>query len=85
MRFFCYNEPIWGAEDDLDENGYRKILGNEVIVKSEDDIRREYYPYWKAQMEKKYGAEKFYRQHFSFEDCLDDWMIVNMAWESTDE
>jgi hypothetical protein len=83
MRFFCYNEPIWGAEDDLDENGFRKILGNEVVVKSEDDICRDYYPYWKVQMEKKYGVEEAKRR-FCFDDCLDDWIVVNMAWESHD-
>jgi hypothetical protein len=75
MRFFCYNEPVY------DE--YDLKLRNEVIVKSEDDIRREYYPYWKTQMEKKYGVEEVSRR-FCFDDCLDDWMVVNHAWESHD-
>ena len=81
MRFFCYNEPIWGAENDLDENGFRKILGNEVITISDEDIRRDYYPWWKEQL-KKAGKDP---ANYTFEDCLDNWRVVNWAWESRDE
>lgn len=76
MRFFCYNEPTF------DESG--QFLRNDVIVVSEEEIRKEYYPYWKAQVEKKYGVEEAKRR-FCFDDCLDDWIAVNMAWESRDE
>ena len=46
---------------------------------SEEHIRENYYPYWKEQMTKA-GLES----KISFENCLDEWQIVNWAWE-TDE
>lgn len=54
--------------------------GNEVVTKSEDDIRREYWPYWYDRMCKKFGKEHVDAK-FSFPDCLDDWIVVNWAWE----
>jgi hypothetical protein len=84
MRFFCYNEPIWGDGYDLDEPGRPKILGNQVVVTSEEEIRKDYYPHWTRLMEKRYGVEEVARR-FCFDDCLDDWMVVNHAWESFDE
>lgn len=80
MRFFSYNEPIWGADDDLDEYGHIKIHGNEVVTVSEDDIRRDYFPQWEARMIEKFG-EDMYRRTYGFHDCLEDWMITNWAWE----
>lgn len=66
MRYYSYNE--------YDENG------GHVVTKSEDEIRAEYYPYWRTKM-----IEKFGKAHFDitycFEDCLDDWKIINWAWE----
>lgn len=67
MRYFSYNEY---SED----GGYVETL-------SEEEIRREYYPYWYARMCKKFGQKRV-DENYSFEDCLDDWMVVNWAWES---
>ena len=73
MRFFCYNEPVF------DDNG--NVVGNEVITVSDEDIRRDYYPWWKEQL-KKAGKDP---ANYTFEDCLDNWRVVNWAWESRDE
>lgn len=81
MRYFSYNEPIWS--DDRDEHDQMQILGNQVITKSEDEIRAEYFPYWESRMIEKYGADTYART-YGFEDCLEDWVIVNFAWEVTD-
>ena len=70
MRYYCYNEL---GDDDQEL----------IIVKSEDDIRKEYWPYWYERMCKKFG-QKNVDKKFSFQDCLDDWVIVNWAWESKD-
>lgn len=70
MRYYCYNEPIGDGSE------------NEVITKSEEDIRNEYYPYWYERMVKKFGYQHV-NENYSFEDCLDDWIIINWAWEST--
>ena len=72
MRFFCYNEFVF------DDSG---VVGNAVVVVSEDDIRRDYYPWWKEQL-KRSGRNP---DDYTFDDCLDDWMVVNWAWESRDE
>jgi hypothetical protein len=70
MRYFCYNE--W------DEN--RKWV--ETI--SEDKIRRQEWGNWYYKMCQKFGKEHV-DENYSFQDCLDEWIIVNQAWESTDE
>jgi len=68
MRYFSYNE-----QGDNDENV--------VVTMSEDEIREEYYPYWYEKMCNKFGKE-YVDKNYSFEDCLDDWRVVNWAWES---
>lgn len=67
MRYFSYNEYS-------DDGGYVETL-------SEEEIRREYFPYWYARMCKKFG-QKHVDENYSFEDCLDDWQVVHWAWES---
>ena len=47
---------------------------------TEQEIRVEYWPYWYERMCKKFGKEEV-DSKFTFEDCLDDWVIVNWAWE----
>jgi hypothetical protein len=69
MRYYSYNEYV----DDPNINS--------VVTVSEEDVRRDYYPYWYDKMCKKFGKEVVDRD-YSFEDCLDDWIVVNWAWES---
>jgi hypothetical protein len=73
MRFFCYAEY---APDDprADKDG------GYIVVMSEDDLRREYWPYWYKKMCEKY-EQSYVDTHYSFADCIDDWMVVNWAWE----
>lgn len=69
MRYFSYNEY------DPDEPYVETV--------SEEDIRREYYPWWYDQMCKKFGKEKV-DELYSFEDCLTDFVVVHWAWEVTE-
>lgn len=69
MRYYCYNE--------MTNDG-----GNEVITLSEDEIKNTYYPYWYDRMCTKFGKEEV-NTKYTFEDCLDDWIVVNWAWESS--
>lgn len=73
MRYFCYNEPI------LDEQG--NLIDNEVVVMSEEEIKKEYWDYWYEQMCYKYGKEHV-DMNYNWNDCLDDWVVVNWTWES---
>ena len=69
MRYWCYNEYT----EDPD--------ANPVVTKSEAEILHEYWPHWYGQMCKKFGKEHV-DENYSFHDCLDDWIVVNWAWES---
>jgi hypothetical protein len=53
---------------------------NLVVTVSEDEIRQTYYPYWQTQMTR-VGRNL---DDYTFEDCLEDWMIVNGAWIADD-
>lgn len=70
MRYYCYDEF---SDDDT----------NLVITKSEEDIRSEYWPYWYGKMCDKFGKDVV-DKNYSFEDCLEDWIVVNWAWEVND-
>ena len=66
MRYFSFNE--FDGESEW------------VSTLSEDDIRRDYFPYWQKRMIDKFG-EEYYNATYSFEDCLNDWIVGNWAWE----
>jgi len=69
MKYYSYNDYV----DDPSIDSY-------VVTKSEEDIRNEYYPYWYERMCDKFG-KNMVDEHYTFEDCLQDWVIVNWAWE----
>ncbi len=69
MRYFSFAYPVDG--DDC------------IETKSEDDIRKEYWPYWYEKMCEKYGKEKV-DADYCFEDCLMDWIVVHWAQEVTE-
>lgn len=77
MRVFCYSE--YDPEDPrADEYG-----GYDVVV-TEEDIRRDYWPYWYKRMCEKF-EQAYVDEHYTFADCLDDWIVVNWAVEVSDE
>lgn len=59
-------------------------LDQKVQTMSEQEIRETYYPYWYDLMCKKFGKEHVDKT-YNFEDCLEDWIIVNWAWEVNDD
>ena len=73
MRYFSYNE--FDSDNPLSDD-----TGGYVQTLSEEDIRREYYPYWYKKMCEKYGQERV-DNDYTFEDFLGDWIIVHWAWE----
>jgi hypothetical protein len=48
---------------------------------SEDEILHHYWPHWYQKMCAKFGKEHV-DENYGFHDCLDDWIVVNWAWES---
>jgi hypothetical protein len=75
MRYYSYNQFS------NDENG--EVIGKVVTV-SEEEIKDGYFPYWYDKMCEKYG-KKIVDENYSFEECLNDWIVVDCAWESDDE
>lgn len=55
--------------------------GGYIVTLSEEEILEQYYPYWSAAMIKKFGQEEFDKT-YSKMDCIDNWVVVNWAWES---
>jgi len=53
------------------------VQDDDIFIASEDYIREDYYPYWYRRMCNKYGKEYV----GSFEDCLQDWLVVSYGWE----
>ena len=71
MRYYSYNEYVEDAN------------ANSVVTVSEEDIRRDYWPFWYGKMCEKYGKEHV-DASYSFEDFLHDWTVVHWAWEVTE-
>lgn len=53
----------------------------DTITVSEEEIVEKYYPYWQGRMREK----GFDLNNYTFEDCLEDWIVINWAWEIKDE
>lgn len=67
MKSYHYNQQI------LDEGDAS------VVTVTEEQIIKEYYPWWEEQMIKKFGNGHYL---ITPEKCIEDWVIVNWAWES---
>lgn len=53
---------------------------DQVVSMTEDEIIETYYPHWYSMMCKKLGKE-WVDESFTKRDCIDDWVIVNWAWQ----
>ena len=74
MKYYCFNE-----QSDSDDPAI-----NTVVVMSEQEIIDEYYDYWYDAMCSKFGKEAV-DKNYCKDDCIDDWVVVNWAWESKDK
>lgn len=72
MRYFSYN--VYDPDHpDMDN----------IQTKSEQEILDEYWPYWYDKMCKKFG-KALIDNNYGTDDCIDDWTVVNWAWEVKD-
>ena len=55
---------------------YDELDQEEPVIYSEEYILEYYYPYWKSEMIKKLGDVVLTK-----EECINDWIVVNWAWE----
>lgn len=73
MKVYRYNERL---EDDTDV----------TIDITEKQILEVYWPWWLNQMHKKYGKNiGYYQELVTEENCIEDWVTSNWAWDVTDE
>lgn len=52
-----------------------------VVTLSEQEILDRYWNRWKELMIKKFGKDCF-EKNYTKQDCIDDWVVINWAWES---
>jgi hypothetical protein len=82
MRYFTFVQPHDPSTKSLSHEFITKIeYGIEYITMSEEDIRKEYWPYWYGEMQKRYPKD-YIDATFSFEDCLEDWVHSHWATEA---
>ena len=55
-----------------------------VDTVSEKEIVDMYHQWWYDRMCAKFGADHV-NATYSYLDCIDDWVVSNLAWESTDD
>jgi hypothetical protein len=72
-KTYTYNEPIFHGD---------AFVGNDIIEKTEQQILEDYWDYWNARMVAKFGEG---HELITKENCIDDWIAVNWAWEKVDE
>ena len=73
MKYYTYVEPT--SSEDMEPV---------YITLSEEEILKEYWDYWYDRMCHKFGKEHV-DSNYSPKDCVDDWITVYWAWESTEE
>lgn len=56
--------------------------GNDCVeTLSEEQILKEFWPYWYGRMCEKFGKEEV-DANWTKQDCIDDWVVVHWAVES---
>ncbi len=71
MRVFRFNQQLEAP----DVNGSL----NEVVEITDEQVILEYFDYWSKRM-----ILAGCVNHISLEACIEDWIVVNWAWEVTD-
>jgi hypothetical protein len=59
---------------------YNEYEDQEPTLITEQQIKSEFWPHWYERMCRKFGKSEVDAK-FTFEDCLQDWIITNWAWE----
>jgi hypothetical protein len=73
MKYYTYVEPT--SSEDMEPM---------YITLSEEEILKEYWDYWYERMCNKFGKEVVDSSYAS-PDCIDDWITVHWAWQSSKE
>lgn len=74
MKIYCYNDPVFDKKGNL--------AGNKIVEVSAEKILSESYG-WRLhcdQMCERKGILKL-----TDKECIEEWQIMNWAWEKNDE
>ena len=75
MKYYSYGIPDFVHDDGT--------IDDHVVTLSEEEIIKEYYAYWQERMIHKFGKEHF-KANYTEKDCIQDWIVVNWAWETNE-
>jgi hypothetical protein len=73
MKYYSFNTYSYKENGDIDPC---------IATYSEREILNMYCNHWKKQLIEKFGKEHF-EANFSEKDCIEDWKIIYLAWETT--
>lgn len=76
-KIWLVNEPF----KCFDEEG-NDYLDAIVVEWTEADILNYYWDFWKGRMENRYGEG---HELITKENCIEDWAVVNWAWEKKED
>jgi hypothetical protein len=71
MKCYHYNEPVFSE--------YGNVIDYAVKTVTSDEIIKDFYDFWEIKMIEKYGRSDY---RITPENCIEDWVVVNWAWES---
>lgn len=72
MRSFLFNERL------MTDEGYEDV----VLTITEQEILDTYWTFWKTKMVAKYGHGDY---RITEENCIEDWVVSNWAWEKKED
>ena len=75
MRYYSY--PYYDSDP---AKQVIKTLSEVIKTLSEQEILDIYWDWWKEEGIKRWGKEHF-ELNYSEKDCIEDWVVVNWAWE----
>ena len=67
---------------------YNELGQDNPVIVDEDELRTTFFPYWLEQIEKAKQSGHATNAHtaeLTWENALDDWLVVNWAWEVVDD
>jgi hypothetical protein len=73
MKYYSYNKYSYNVHGDVEPC---------VVTYTESEILDIYWDWWKEEGIKRWGKEHF-EANYSEKDCIEDWVVVNWAQETT--
>lgn len=76
MKWSPTEEKLWVFVEPLDNSSDPLY-----VFMSESDIIKQYFPYWERRMREANKPDNL----ITHENCIQDWVVVNFAWQLTED